>query len=112
MINKKQIEDEGKAQYAKWRQEKDKSNYLKAQNMVAENDWEYIKHKLTGYDEDTPVSNDWLYDRQERSRKDDVAKPFYKKQNWFRQWNPVEKPEGYDDRKYYNEQQRKKYRNK
>tara|TARA_B100000768_G_C11036490_1_gene272363 strand:+ start:43 stop:516 length:474 start_codon:yes stop_codon:yes gene_type:complete len=35
MISKKQIEDEGKAQYSKWREEKDKSNYLKAQNMVA-----------------------------------------------------------------------------
>ena len=36
MMTKKEIDDAGKAEYAKWRADKDKSNFLKAQNMVAQ----------------------------------------------------------------------------
>ena len=36
MMTKKEIDDAGKAEYAKWRADKDKSNFLKAQNMVAD----------------------------------------------------------------------------
>ena len=44
MMTKKEIDDAGKAEYAKWRADKDKSNFLKAQNMVAENSiFEYSK---------------------------------------------------------------------
>ena len=54
MMNQKEIEAVGQAQYDKWRAEKDKTNYLKAQNKVAgvieDNGglFNYVKNVVTG----------------------------------------------------------------
>ena len=105
MMTQKEIEDEGKAQYDKWRAEKDKTNYLKAQNKVA-GVFDYFKSTEEldlQYEKDFKIWGDKLDYRNKNDRE-----PY--RGDYGDRYNPTatygiryeeapKKPKGYDKRK-------------